>query len=151
MSNIGDALTELQECVSKAICTKCSVLLLPGGAPLVSEVDYAWVRLVNSYPSLRFPAQDVEANQCAVAPLAYVIEVGIMHCLPLPNRSVVPTPEAMCDAAKTLADDMISLHSVFACCLEGWDMIVGSWTPLGPQARMVGGAWTLTITRTWAD
>lgn len=151
MTKITDALASLKGCLDEAFCKRCPTVLLAGTQPLALGNDMAWVRLVNAYPSKRFPSQDTESTSCK-SPLAYALEIGVIHCLPIPNRSPMPTAEAMTAMAVTLSEEMMDLRSIPGCCLgEDWDVLLGNWVPIGPQGALIGGAWQFAITRTYGD
>lgn len=151
MANITDALESLRGCLDEHLCGTCPTTILAGAQPMALGNDLAWVRLVNSFPSRRFPAQDVDYTDCG-SPLAYVVELGIIHCLPVQQRAPIPTPEQATAMAKRLSGDMMTLRKVATCCLgDGWEVLLNNWTPLGPQGAIVGGTWTITIAREYGD
>lgn len=153
MARITEALQSLQECVDEALCKTCPTIILAGAQPLhIGGSDMSWVRLVNSYPSKRFPSQDAEATSCS-SPLAYVLEVGIVRCIPMQNRAPLPTASDMTKTALRLSEDMTSVRRAIGCCLddEEWDILLGNWVPIGPQGAVVGGVWQVTITRAYGD
>lgn len=149
-------LVELAQCVcdevekaglSNDICF-CGVV---GGSAVESIVGahgegMAWVRLVNLYPSTTFPAltQAVEAS-CA-APLAAEVEVGITTCAPQPRTSTSNIrPEDWLNAVRKQMAGMAALRRAIQCCYPHEDMVLGQWSPVGPQGGELGGAWRVYI------
>jgi hypothetical protein len=148
---IADALREVAGCVDSKLCVKCDVSLLPGQLPLWTSLDMAWVRLVGAYPSTRFPQQRIDSDSCA-APLAYQIEIGIIHCVPtVGNRGQAPMAEALENLAVQILQDMEDIKMALRCCLPGWDILLNTWTPIGPTGNVVGGSWQATIAREYGD
>lgn len=142
MASIQDALDELRTCVTENLCTKCPVTIMPGAVPTFVGTDAAWIRLATSFPTTTFPQPESRLNNCA-ATMAYVVEVGITRCIPVTNRQGF-TPAELEKNALQVATDMEDLLSALRCCLEGWDMVLGQWTPTGPGVS-AGGFWTITI------
>lgn len=150
-ATIADALREVAGCVDAKLCVKCEVNLLPGQLPMWTSVDMAWVRLVNAYPSTTFPQQRVGDDNCA-APLAYGVEVGIIHCIPgVGNRGQAPTAATLEEITVQILQDMEDIKEALRCCLPGWLLILGTWTPIGPTGNVVGGTWQMQIAREYGD
>lgn len=140
--SIDEALVELAACVDDNLCTKCAVTIMPGAVATYLGSDAAWVRLATSFPTTTFPQVEGRLNNCA-ATMAYVVEVGITRCVPVTNRQGFSAAD-LARTARQVAVDMDDLLRALRCCLEGWDMVLGQWTPTGPGVA-AGGFWTVTI------
>jgi len=132
----------------------CSCTIYPGDAV---PMDYgleecggmAWVRLVSTGPTTAFPATSISVDNCFYT-LAYTVEMGIMRPAPVPEQfgSEVQLPDdtAHYDSSIRLMQDMRLMHSAIKDAKRDIPLLVlGTWTPQGPQGGTVGGMWTLTI------
>jgi hypothetical protein len=130
----------------------CSITIQPGNAvvydfgPDSGCAGGAWVRLVSANPSVSFPSADVGINNCA-STLAYTLEIGMAG--PVPGlderlgRFVLPTDEEQFDAAMRQASEMDLMYEA----IRGAgipQMVVGAYTPIGPDGGVLGGTWTLS-------
>jgi len=134
----------------------CVVTAFPGNAVPVDYVgsdencgSMAWVRHISSYPSVRFPSSDVTLQSCH-ATLAHIIEVGIIRPTPIPESdgSTVELPDDLehLNTAFDLADDMILMKDAVARAAKSIDFVIlGSYTPQGPEGGAVGGTWQVTV------
>jgi hypothetical protein len=134
----------------------CAVTAYPGNAVPIDYIGtdgscgaMAWVRHVTSYPSIRFPAADASLESCH-ATLAHSIEVGIARPAPIPDSdgSTVELPDdlAHLNVSFDLADDMILMKDAIARAAKTIDFVIlGSYTPVGPEGGAVGGTWTVTV------
>lgn len=116
----------------------------------------AWVRLVNEYPTVQFPAQadGVSSPALCGAASAVVLEVGIVRCAPLPKevnkRIVLPTFQEQFNAAMQQAADKAAARRAIECCVgrapDGTkrDYVLGTYSALS-SGDCVGGAWQVTI------
>lgn len=134
----------------------CVLTVFPGnGVP----IDYigtddscgsmAWVRHVGSTPTVRFPAADVSIDNC-FSTLAHMVEIGIVRPAPIPesdgNDVELPDDMAQLNSALDLADDMMLMKDAVARASKTIDyVILGGYTPTGPEGGAVGGTWTITI------
>jgi hypothetical protein len=108
----------------------------------------AFIRMTTTYPSFQgFPAPDTEAIPCQQQATALNYEVGIMRCAPGGTAAFVPTAENWRSAYEQSMIDMKSLYQA-ACCYKGqYDMdamLMGPWSPVGPQGGCLMGALTIT-------
>jgi hypothetical protein len=111
----------------------------------------AWVRLVDSYPSIDFPTPNQALNNCA-APIAYQLEVGIARCKPVGSTSgvrgfVPPSLEQQVAALRLQTADMAAVRRAVQCCLgdDTIDYILGSYIPLTGEADCLGGAFQVWV------
>lgn len=136
--------------------TMCAVTAFPGTAVPVDYVGssdscgaMAWVRHLTSYPSVSFPAGDVSLDSCH-STLAHSMEVGIIRPAPIPESdgSEVELPDDLehLNTAFDLADDMILMRDAITRAAKTIDLVIlGSYTPVGPEGGAVGGTWTVTV------
>jgi len=108
----------------------------------------AYVRVSTVYPSFQdFPAPDTLAIPCQQQALGVVYEVGIMRCAPVGSVQHVPTAAEWLAAFQQQMVDMTSLMKA-ACCFRNFypldAMLIGAWTPTGPQGACLLG--TINIT-----
>lgn len=102
-----------------------------------------WARLVGSFPYESFPSPAVDVT-CRL-PLAYVVEVGALRCMPTANEDgSIPDPAAVAEAAMRQYADMDALYRALKCCPAD-QIAVEAWVPLGPQGGCVGGGWTAYV------
>lgn len=104
-----------------------------------------YVRVLQQYPSGRpFPSQDLTASSCAPAMRAALCAVGVIRCAhTLDSDGRPPTAEEMTgDAEETLRDAEV-LWKALVCDVKPvvLSLVMGAWTPLGPQGGCVGGEW----------
>jgi hypothetical protein len=133
----------------------CTVTAYPGnGVP----VDYAggdecggmaWVRHVSSSPSVRFPSADLSLDNCH-STLAHIMEVGLIRPAPIPDSDgsniELPDPMDHLNSALDLADDLTVMQKAIARAAKSIDFVIlGSYTPVGPEGGTVGGTWSLTV------
>lgn len=106
----------------------------------------AWVRLVRVYPSDRFPAAGAQKTACPIQ-WAAVVEVGVVRCAPtLNNQGEVPTCEELAASAAGVHADMVAMYRAVGCCgLDSDEVVLGEWSPIGPEGGCVGGRMTATV------
>jgi hypothetical protein len=106
----------------------------------------AWVRLINTYPSVSVGQAYIEPNNCAVS-TGLDIEIGIFRCYPLTRDGANPPPEVMLEAARLAYADERTMRRAISCC--GWaepqDFVVGTYIPQGPAGGLLGGAIPLSV------
>lgn len=144
---------ELRE--SDLLDSMCAVTAYPGQAV---PVDYAggeecggmaWVRHVSSNPTVRFPNADVTPDNC-YATLAHIMEVGLLRPAPIPESDGrdIELPDALehLNSALDLANDMVVMQKAIGRAAKSIDFVIlGSYTPVGPEGGTVGGTWSLTV------
>lgn len=134
----------------------CAVTAYPGNAVPIDYVGsddgcggMAWVRHVTSYPTVRFPAADTSLENCH-STLAHSIEVGIMRPAPIPESdgATVDLPGDLehLNSSLDLADDMLLMRDAIVRAAQTIDFVIlGSYTPVGPEGGAVGGTWSVTV------
>lgn len=125
------------------------------GLEVSSDPDRAgqlWVRLVNLYPSTRFPEQDGAPVGDRDLSWAVVVEVGVVR----PAPQVVDTPDGVVLPSMLEEHEAAALASVDAAVIrqallveyaQAGDVgiVLGQFTPFGPEGGVIGGATTATI------
>lgn len=109
-----------------------------------------WVRVVEQYPTSRFPSRDMSPG-CNPALWAVTLAVGVVRCTPtVDDNATPPNPEALTESAVGISADSAILLEAIRCCFPGAapfaaPLLVGNWNPLGPQGGCAGGEWRLTF------
>ena len=131
----------------------CAISIYPGTAV---PVDFgpesgcrgtAWVRLVGANPSVSFPNADNGINNC-VYTLAYTVEMGMVGPAPVMEdrlgNFVVPDDVEQFEASMRMMGELEMMHRAIK--NAGIDqLILGDWTPQGPEGGVMGGLWTMMI------
>lgn len=135
--------------------TPCVVTLVPGASV---PADYcscgkgtggcgqAWVRLVRAYPSSVYPTPDL-VQPCATVPLAAVLEIGVIRCLPTSQAGgAPPTAVQLTEATRVQLGDWAAMLRTLRCCeaLQVRSPILGNYDPRS-QGACGGGAWQFTV------
>lgn len=111
-----------------------------------SKCGIAWVRMTNLYPSNGVGAAFTQPGNCDVG-LGMDVELGILRCISVGTEREGPTPEELHEAAQlAIADAMLIRKAVYCCdAINPRDLILGQYTPLGPEGGLVGGAFVLSM------
>jgi hypothetical protein len=106
----------------------------------------AWVRLAAVAPLQSAVGNTIAIGRCSPS-LVATFEVGVLRCAPtLTEDGGLPSMADQLDAAELQASDMAAAGRAAACCFtDGRLVIVGAWTPVGPQGGCLGGSWTVTV------
>lgn len=152
-----DAIEKIATCLCAALeaaggPTLCFCGVLAGeavsadyGGPCGDACGMAWVRFTNAYPSTVLGAQHTEAGNCATM-LGLDVELGVLRCIsPGDDSGNPPTPAQWLAATQLATSDMMAMRSALVCCGFGNDLIVGMYTPIGPQGGLVGGAFQAAL------
>jgi hypothetical protein len=104
----------------------------------------AWVRLARAFPSSNFPAPDVTIN--VSSPIAAMLEVGAMRCVPVGKGPAGPTAADQINATLSQVSDMEQIRKALGCCdvLEDRDTSLGTYSPMG-SGGCAGGAWSIAV------
>ncbi len=111
----------------------------------------AWVRIVNDYPTARFPQPYTGKSQpCGGAydGWAGALDLGVLRCAPTVDaRGRLPSCEQQHTAARRAAADKHIMRRAVSCC--GWaedrQIIEHGWQALGPEGGCHGGVLTVTV------
>ena len=140
--------TLLQGSLGGAPAQCCTVV----GPPAIVQCcdGFAWVRLIGAYPTgPNFPAHLTVSQNCPAYTWALQIEVGITRCAPEPCDVLDNTCcSAQASAAAIQLNDFALMQQIFCSCDTGIasrDIVIGSYTPYGPEGGCIGGKLTVTI------
>lgn len=103
-----------------------------------------WVRVIQMYPSTTVGVADQRLANCSTG-IGLDIEIGALRCIQINEDGETWTAEQLADASTAAMNDAIAIYRAMVCCDHFPDVIVGSWTPLGPEGGLVGGLWTLSV------
>lgn len=153
---IWPAITSLVACLCEEVIRSglppvCICTPLPGevyATDYVSEdAGMAWVRLESAWPSTSFPNQTITST-CA-APLAFGVEIGLAFCAPIFEQDGTPPPfAAQFDTTRVQIAAMAAMRRAVLCCFpagRAQDVVLGLYTPLGPEGGVVGGTWSISV------
>lgn len=156
-SPASDAIEKVATCLCAALVAAggppvCFCGVLAGeaiaadyGAPCDNACGMAWVRMINAYPSKVLGAQNTDEGNCDLM-LGIDFEVGVLRCITVgDDAGNPPTPAQWLAASQLQMSDLMAMRSALVCCGFGRDMIVGIYTPIGPQGAMVGGSFQAAI------
>lgn len=124
----------------------CFCGVLPGDQVIWDYKEgMAWVRLANEYPTTTFPTIDNRPRGGCPPSVGATLEVGVLHCAPgIKGTKRLPTQAEQFEATRLQMATKRAIHRAIACC--GFDpMVLGSYSPLGPQGGLVGGQWLVDI------
>lgn len=114
----------------------------------------AWVRTASIAPSstANWPSPDVTPygvpGGCGPQRLAVVFELGIVRCSPTPSASGIISDEQWNALSELILDDYAAMYRAFCCFQQQFNtrpMLVGQWTPLGPDGNCIGGSMNVTV------
>jgi hypothetical protein len=117
----------------------------------------AWVRVASIYPlAARFPqaADGVDPQPCGgTNGWGVVLELGAVRCMPtVSDAGELPSCEDVTAVTRLVLADAHAMRRAALCCR--WretctnrevDLLVGAWTPIGPQGVCVGGTLSVTV------
>jgi hypothetical protein len=146
----------LAECLCEAVGSDlCFCGLIPGEGVIETYstgcddvCGMAYVRLASATPgnSLSSVANVAQQPGNCQQGLLVPLEIGVFRCFPPPDQDGNPP-----DAATMLAiteqqiDDMMAMRRAVACCADSRDIVLGTYSPIGPEGLSIGGFWTLTL------
>jgi hypothetical protein len=112
-----------------------------------SGCGMAWVRVV-SIGEQQFATEGVAMPSACAHPIEVTIEAGVVRCAPQPdNAGNPPSMAKQLEASEGQMADMASILKAIRCCFfHDGELVLGTWTPIGPEGMILGGAWTLTLT-----
>lgn len=157
----ADLFTELAE-RDADLTPPCSVMVVSGAAAAVDRgLDEGpdcggqlWARLVNLYPSSAFPEPDGGVHREDLS-WAVVVELGLVRPAPIireeAGTAIIPTAAEEQDAAAVALVDAAVLREALLNRYrqhigdEDVAVILGTFSPFGPDGGVVGGVITATI------
>jgi hypothetical protein len=159
MKTLPELLATLLESLTAQIRAKgreddyCSITIQPGAAvavdfgPEAGCEGMAWVRLVATNPTVSFPNADVGMNNCGYS-LAYTVELVMLGPAPVMtdslNKFVLPTDVEQFEAAMRQAEEMQMMYDAIRAA-DLPQLVLGDYTPQGPEGGVLGGTWTLQV------
>lgn len=149
---IWPLMVQLQQCLCETLSERglmpgdCFCGMFPGDNAVWDYSDgLAWVRLVDVYPSTVFPSANTTPRVSCSAMLAATLEVGLLQCAPgMGGDGSLPTQEQQFEATRLQMAGMRAIQQAIACC-DIELMVLGTYTPQGPQGGLVGGYWQLNV------
>jgi hypothetical protein len=160
---IFPAIVKLVSCLEAAIQdrnlpTPCSIGPILGDLTL----DYcgncsdkgcgqAWVRLVDTFPSIEFPTIDGSLRNC-VGVWAFTLEIGIVRCKPVGKTTgvrgyVPPSTQQIVDALRVQTADIRAMRAAIQCCFASEDQpyVISTYTPGSPDGDCLGGVFNVIV------
>lgn len=145
-------LTDLHECLCAeleraGLSAECDCALVHGSAvnvapPAVGK-GYAWVGVDSIVPSKSFPVQDSSPSNCP-SPLVVNVTVGVLRCYAV--KVTGESPEDMLKWMDMQMADMAAMRRAILCCASAHDdVMLGLYTPMGPEGGVYGGSWTVSL------
>lgn len=134
--------------------------VLPGNQAMIVDCcptgGQAWVVLQNSYPTTRFPAQDVGSSQakCGQIGFATIFEIGVTRCVCVAqdDGSDCTCDEKEQDASNIFADLKATLTGIICCFTQSGlvgcdedDFRIMSFSPLANQGGCGGHTVTVAV------
>lgn len=158
--NIVSTMTQMAACLLAQIRKDqlpepCWVGIIPGAQAVANFMPEcftgdgpdgaAWVRMVTGYPSMEPGLQIESPLDSLIAPMGYELEVGIVRSLPIPEEGLDPAQSA--EVTTLQMRDMLCIRAAILCCtiFERGDLLLGPYTPLGPEGGTVGGSFQVGI------
>lgn len=149
---IWPIMVQLQQCLCETLTERglmpgdCFCGIFPGDqAPWDYSGGLAYVRLVDTYPSTVFPTANTTPRGSCSAMLVATLEVGLIQCAPtLGADGSIPTQADQFEAARLQLAGMRAVHQAIVCC-DIDPIVLGTYTPQGPQGGLVGGYWNINV------
>lgn len=158
--NVLRTMTEMAACLlaqieADGLPEPCWTGIMPGSQAVASFMPscfdgespdgMAWVRMSTAYPAMEPGLQIDTPLNSMIAPMGYELEVGIARSLPVPQEGIDPA-----EAAKVTdlqIRDMHCIRKAILCCevFERGDLLLGPYTPFGPEGAIVGGSFQLGV------
>jgi len=159
---IGPLMQALLDCAQERLdahdrsCDR--IALTPGSEVAWDECceGFLYVRLVTMFPTGNpFPQLDQRPGSCKPTMIGSTIAVGVLRCTPTQDSGggAPPAADLTANTLEVTADASILLEAIKCCLADLTDdqasnaqqIVLGSWTPLGPEGVCVGGEWSITI------
>lgn len=164
MTFVSDAAEQVLSCFDLALQDgpnpPAQVCLRVGEVPFSAGLNedlcctgLAWARVVSIVPSVRFPQQDTEPNDCQKSSWAVELELGAVRCMPFGDENAGPTCDQWTAAFLQVDEDAASMRRAL-CCVYGLiatnatlieQVVVGAWTPINNQGGCIGGTMNVTL------
>lgn len=161
MMNLEQMLTTLNESLNQQIQARgladdYSMVTVQPGTEVAFDFTHdedcagiGWVRLVGGNVSTSFPTPAAAANPvCAAGSLAFTVEMGVIGPAPKMEEHmgalIIPSETELYEASMKQARELQMM----------WDALrsaripekqYGTYTPIGPDAGILGGMWTIIV------
>jgi hypothetical protein len=137
----------------------CAVMVVSGAAAALDRglseeggcCGQLWTRLVSTYPSTAFPEADATPHAEELS-WAVTVELGLARPAPIirevDGQAVLPSDDEELDAASVSVVDAAILREALLNRYADADdvpVVLGAWTPFGPDGGVVGGTLTATV------
>jgi hypothetical protein len=132
----------------------CAKAIYPGA---LVPLDYglescggqAFVRLTGAVPTTTFPNPDASPMSCLTT-LAYTFELGVSRPSTyldfVAGEANLPDDEEQIASAHAQYADMMAVRAAVKRVRDDVDLVVlGAYTPFGPDGGTVGGYWTVQV------
>lgn len=156
-TRLFDMLVELADCLCAQIVVDglpepCFCGVVPGdqiALEYAGDCDplcgMAWVRLGGLYAASTVGVASTLPGNCGTQS-GVDIELGVVRCVSVgSDDGSPPTPEELFASTELQMADAIAMQRAIVCCpaLDTSSVIVGIYTPVGPEGGVVGG--TITV------
>lgn len=148
---IWPLMVQMQQCLCETLTERglmpgdCFCGILPGEQAVWDYSDgLAYVRLVDSYPSTTFPSANTTPSVSCSAMLVATLEVGLLQCMPINADGSPLSQEQSTEVSRLQMAGMRAIQQAIACC-DLPLVVLGSYTPQGPQGGLVGGFWQINV------
>lgn len=150
------SLSRLRTCLGGAITEAglppvCTLTVMPGQGVAHDFINscndgkdgLAWVQLTTEYASSNVVQPTRGITKCG-EDYAIGVNVGIIRSFPIPEEG--EPPDAIMFEAMALQQlrEMEVIRYALVCCYPE-DVMLGSYTPIGPQGGAFGGAWVANL------
>lgn len=113
----------------------------------------AWVRVTSIFPSVNFPNQDTNPNDCQSSSYAIEFELGAVRCLPFGNNNAGPSCDQWTSVFFQNDEDAAAMRQAVCCMRDLIDsgatfadqIIAGEWTPVDGDGGCIGGTMRVTL------
>lgn len=131
----------------------CSLAVQPGNALALDFVEcgddgsngMGWVMLQSAFPSNRLPQPVAGVITCSTD-TALTAQVGIVRNMPIPDDGEPLDDATYLALAEAQMTEMEVMRAAIVCYYgKDRDVVLGAYTPTGPQGGAVGGYWTCTV------
>jgi hypothetical protein len=109
-----------------------------------------YVTYTTAFPTTTFPNPGITDDNCTYT-LAFPLQVGIHRTVPVMSNPFGGTPQYPSDtdlsnATEKQVADMLAMHRAIQRLRDDVEqLVIGTYTPTGPDGGAVGGYWSLTI------
>ena len=148
---IWPLMVQMQQCLCETLTERglmpgdCFCGILPGDSAIWDfQSGAAYVRLVDVYPSTTFPAANTNPGTSCAAMLVATLEVGLTQCIPINADGSPLTQVQQMEVSRHQMAGMRAVQQAIACC-DIPLVVLGTYTPVGPQGGLVGGFWQINV------